>query len=101
PAALPDPPSFPTRRSSDLDRDRLPSSREPNGPSRSEVTIERPQEPGSGSARIPPERNLYEPGRVDHDRLAVDTASRKDIARPFADRKSTRLNSSHVSISYA
>src|SRR5437870_11353143 len=87
---LPDPralPSFPTRRSSDL-RIEGPRLREHDARSlRLEVTARRRESSGRGE-----------------DPRAVQGLGRPDggVPRlPRRDRKSTRLNSSHVAISYA
>src|SRR5690606_41719609 len=82
PAGLHDPPSFPTRRSSDLHR-----ARGVNGPHR----VVRP-------------RDLLLIGV--HVRTVAQQIDQVDVGelvlnRPNLDRKSTRLNSSHVKISYA
>src|SRR5699024_12339713 len=84
---LPPLPSFPTRRSSDLagltvgDVTDVSDSTRPNG------RVDR-TEPASGDVVDP-----------DDPRVELKVSTRVDV--PNLDRKSTRLNSSHVSISYA
>src|SRR5207249_12141002 len=77
--------SFPTRRSSDLARSGSPgcSERWPTTP-----------------ARAPASRDRWSGRRSTGDRQTVRTR-RVPPTGSCADRKSTRLNSSHVSISYA
>src|SRR5439155_19566837 len=76
--------SFPTRRSSDLAGDRFDHLRRTDGP-------------GDAPARIPPV--LRQPVEDDH-RVSVHVLD--VVGSAFnGDRKSTRLNSSHVAISYA
>src|SRR5207249_10802487 len=92
---LPPPPPFPTRRSSDLTgghRDRLVGRAvEPTeraiGMMHANIREAEAREPLGGA-----------------DREVLDPLDRHDLAHQRAedrDRKSTRLNSSHVSISYA
>src|SRR5690606_41894730 len=83
------PPSFPTRRSSDLIRTRNHRNRPDSGP----------------RVRAPPARAHRRARRAAVDRrfrhrlfIAGVTAADADL---HTDRKSTRLNSSHVKISYA
>src|SRR5207249_10691560 len=78
--------SFPTRRSSDLDA----RSRDPG-----------PQPDGEGQRDRPGRHQADQPGR---ERTVVGAAAPHGggaIPSAQGDRKSTRLNSSHVSISYA
>src|SRR5699024_12564335 len=77
--------SFPTRRSSDLqsrDRNSFP------------LTLLR-------LAGFRGARTLAKTGALRQRRLAVSSTGRASPPLPPGDRKSTRLNSSHVSISYA
>src|SRR5690606_39875608 len=86
----PVPPSFPTRRSSDL----------PHLLRRLQSRLSRSAERNGGTAHA---------GRHSHHReFLVFSMGRRRSTRPsptdhrsFGDRKSTRLNSSHVKISYA
>src|SRR5262245_64034643 len=73
-------PSFPTRRSSDLPGDRLPA----------------------GDAQPAVDPGLVRPAGVFQRRLDPAPGGRPaGCGREGADRKSTRLNSSHLGISYA
>src|SRR5207253_10202966 len=88
--------SFPTRRSSDLAHYRRQASR---------------SRELAGTATTPAVKNRLDEVAREYDRLAdlVDVASsniladegRTVVQRHLRDRKSTRLNSSHVAISYA
>src|SRR5207249_10989177 len=84
-------PSFPTRRSSDLalhfDRDVLQVR-----------CLLRRQTHGAKLRRVQP-RNHFRLDRLAADQLLQPRPN--GPRRPHRDRKSTRLNSSHVSISYA
>src|SRR5207253_8848082 len=83
-AAHPPLPSFPTRRSSDLARrERTPRARPPH--------------PRADAAR---DRQRARRQRV-ADLQRPQEADEHDRRQPQRDRKSTRLNSSHVAISYA
>src|SRR5690349_23696418 len=77
-------PSFPTRRSSDLREPRWSVTRIGWRPA------DLPQERGDERAR-----KALPPPRLD------EAAQEQEIAPRELDRKSTRLNSSHVEISYA
>src|SRR5690606_39329341 len=79
-------PSFPTRRSSDLDRERVPAAAPAIA---DDVTV-------TGKHVVVVDDVLYTGRTV---RAAMDAIS--DTGRAASDRKSTRLNSSHVKISYA
>src|SRR5690606_40454133 len=83
--AHPTVPSFPTRRSSDLSAP--PPSRSISGWSRA----------GSGRALVASGRALVGSGRA----LVGSGRALVGSGRALVDRKSTRLNSSHVKISYA
>src|SRR5207249_10419997 len=85
-AAHPDLPSFPTRRSSDLSHGARggEGGREPRGGHPRGARRVLPGRDGQAHRRVPSRR-----GRAAHP------------GGPRRDRKSTRLNSSHVSISYA
>src|SRR5690606_41419268 len=95
------PPSFPTRRSSDLVRnvgeglvEQLLAERDANGPFESfHDFAERVPEPVLNKRTV---ESLIKGGAFD--RL---NHSRKGLLASFEDRKSTRLNSSHVKTSYA
>src|SRR5689334_23569414 len=76
--------SFPTRRSSDL--------APPGG-------VDGPVQPGLGPYVDP--RRLYRAARGPHHVLDLQVLDPDHIEAPGQDRKSTRLNSSHSSISYA
>src|SRR5690606_41826947 len=80
-------PSFPTRRSSDLEDLRHVAVGEAVEHQQREAAVDLAE---SGDPRIDP----LEP-RIAHRRFG------EQAARCFEDRKSTRLNSSHVKISYA
>src|SRR5207249_5503407 len=81
--------SFPTRRSSDLpERDQRPARRDEP---RRAAPAAAPRPPAARS--LAPEAQLRPPG---DDRPLADLGPLEPL-----DRKSTRLNSSHVSISYA
>src|SRR5690606_41250160 len=98
-AALPlAPPPFPTRRASDL---QLHTEQLHRGHERLEE---------AGGERLGASREGLVRGRGHHDRPPVGCSgrsvrprrsARKTCATDAADRKSTRLNSSHVKISYA
>src|SRR5699024_12684735 len=90
PAALLQLPSFPTRRSSDLP---AAHRRPPTG----HPVLHRPPGPGAGAGQPAPVRRLHLTLVLRRLPAAVHLPDR--LHRP--DRKSTRLNSSHVSISYA
>src|SRR5699024_12375278 len=80
--------SFPTRRSSDLAVDKRPRNRRRrSSPRRPRSMVHR--------SRIPHRRNHREPAA--HPSQITYRRGRLSVI----DRKSTRLNSSHVSISYA
>src|SRR5690606_39888744 len=101
PAARPARPSFPTRRSSDLGVEE--TARSP--------AEDAEHEPPPDAVLPGPVR--AEPGPEDHHPLEADVddpralaehtaqAGEEDRDREAEDRKSTRLNSSHVKISYA
>src|SRR5690606_41757937 len=86
PAAHPRLPSFPTRRSSDLADLEDSSAPTPNAATRSA----REQAVGAGRSRAP-----------EHAPALRRRGSTRRGSRTILDRKSTRLNSSHVKISYA
>src|SRR5699024_11566346 len=88
-------PSFPTRRSSDLGAQRqlrVPHRQRPHR------AVSHQLETGTGCA-------MYGTSEVSLSSAVLQTAGenhgRNDREQPGLDRKSTRLNSSHVSISYA
>src|SRR5438045_6206847 len=80
--ALHTPPSFPTRRSSDLRRAAPLRGKTDHATGR----VSTPQRTGSHHAARPG---------------VVTSSSLPSLVRPAPDRKSTRLNSSHLGISYA
>src|SRR5437870_10202836 len=83
--------SFPTRRSSDLENDSYSRSPE-NDP------------PSCAQARRPARANRPPSGRRPghrHVNVALQQAEIAETGVAPTDRKSTRLNSSHVAISYA
>src|SRR5207253_9937031 len=91
----PTPPSFPTRRSSDLPRFRRSTHRENRAPSRPRNSIRLKNVDG-------PDRECWV--RQTTVRVAAfenDTRLQRILCGRTEDRKSTRLNSSHVAISYA
>src|SRR5699024_11842757 len=81
--------SFPTRRSSDLDRDRHSNNRNSNN-RQDEYDVSK-----EAADRIVDEVAEIERAYV------LTTKNNAYVAAELEDRKSTRLNSSHVSISYA
>src|SRR5690606_40182952 len=99
-AAPRDPPAFPTRRASDLGA----------GPGGAAIPTDPvppdPPSPSPFGVRMQP---LFEMVRVGETRIALvsmpqgrrDDAFAASFQEGIADRKSTRLNSSHVKISYA
>src|SRR5690606_42023214 len=90
------PPSFPTRRSSDL-------SPKPFRLSVEVGSLHSPIATVSGRlllAAMKPDA-LAEFLDMQPDYLTMSSAQRRDFHERLADRKSTRLNSSHVKISYA
>src|SRR5204862_652893 len=87
--------SFPTRRSSDLnasDGSDRTIRRVADNVSRSVIPRALPPAPSTGSCRFD------DAGRAQATRRPLQASN---AARARADRKSTRLNSSHVEISYA
>src|SRR5690606_42007240 len=92
--------SFPTRRSSDLALENTGASAISGGPLR-EPCSPCPPSPPSALRRSYPCRSL----RSDHGALRARSSPGKLGLEPLfdvrVDRKSTRLNSSHVKISYA
>src|SRR5207249_11904503 len=80
--------SFPTRRSSDLERARRSPSRDDE---RAHERVERADER--------PDERPRRPNKRPHER--VERPYERGRSNEWGDRKSTRLNSSHVSISYA
>src|SRR5699024_12853130 len=89
-----DTPSFPTRRSSDLEAVELPGRAIRRG---DKVRKLAPR--GENKAKDDRLWRVQRVERVDGKRLAHLSAL--EAEDPETDRKSTRLNSSHVSISYA
>src|SRR5690606_40937504 len=93
--SLPHLPSFPTRRSSDLHVE------EPRAEPLAGLALE--DEPAGRAGRRHLEPATEEPTAAAH-RTATHqppAQHRRALGRPGQDRKSTRLNSSHVKISYA
>src|SRR5207253_10914745 len=92
-------PSFPTRRSSDLRDGRIASV----GPVDATLSAAREVEFDSDVVVLPgivdSHVHVCEPGNADWEGFA--TATKAAAAGGITDRKSTRLNSSHVAISYA
>src|SRR5207249_12079514 len=101
PPAPPDLHSFPTRRSSDLTlRQALESSRVRAVRKIPPARQERLFRPGAEASAVSRDGRLLVMGRGNTARLVSRRTGR--VLRIFkGDRKSTRLNSSHVSISYA
>src|SRR5436853_469612 len=96
-ACPPDLPSFPTRRSPDLSRAAFRREPDPAGddPVRKPILVD------CGGASV---WRLQGRCRPDHQTVAplhVASGSATSALGPFSDRKSTRLNSSHLGISYA
>src|SRR5690606_39851632 len=81
--------TFPTRRSSDLGVPGAVAGRDPDPPDRDAL----PQSRLDGRGGIDP--------RLPHRRRGAADGLRQDHAFAAEDRKSTRLNSSHVKTSYA
>src|SRR5690606_42080452 len=80
--------SFPTRRSSDL---QLADDKGGNESARRHV---------AGIVRLAGSAHLHKEGEIPLAGVAKHKLSQR-LQRPLEDRKSTRLNSSHVKISYA
>src|SRR5690606_41432165 len=101
PGARRHPPSFPTRRSSDLDAGDLPAELEAEEDRERDVgaiehDLQAEPQPGLAAAE-----HVAEDGVVG-EREGRGKDADADIGRHrLVDRKSTRLNSSHVKISYA
>src|SRR5699024_12383417 len=90
------PPPFPTRRSSDLWSERAPPSQQPRQSRSVHQRRLSHRDPADDDAVLPGPDGGHGPADRDAARQG-----RGVLPPPQEDRKSTRLNSSHVSISYA
>src|SRR5690606_41557446 len=98
--AHPRPRSFPTRRSSDLDRDRASArGRAAPAPPAAARPADRPAQPDH---LLEVARAALHPVQGRDDGIAaIHLKVEETLREAHRDRKSTRLNSSHVKISYA
>src|SRR5690606_41560216 len=90
--ALRAPGSFPTRRSSDLEKQMASGPRRPCGAARRSCVA---------GAQVGHRRAVSGIHHPQDGEGCGDPGTAEQIAAPAIDRKSTRLNSSHVKISYA